>query len=138
MAFRTSSEDFESLAEINITPLVDVMLVLLIIFIVTSPMLVQGLQVDLPRQAAPPLVQKSAEPIILTLTRDRLLLLGDQPVHIKLLAQRLGPLLAGGPRPVYLKGDQQLPYGFVMDVLATLSRMGVEEIGMVTAPPGEQ
>jgi len=134
MAFRTS-EDFESMAEINITPLVDVMLVLLIIFIVTAPMLVQGLQVDLPRQAANPLPQKGAEPIILTLTRDRLVLLGDQPVHPKLLAQRLGPLLAGGPRPVFLKGDQQLPYGFVIDILATLNRMGVEEVGMVTLPP---
>ena len=134
MAFRPTTE-FESLAEINITPLVDVMLVLLIIFIVTSPMLVQGLQVELPRQAAGLLHQKGPEPIVLTLTRDRLLLLGDQPVHPKLLAQRLGPLLAGGPRPVYLKGDQQLPYGFVIEVLATLNRMGVEEIGMVTVPP---
>jgi len=134
MAFRTSTE-FDNLAEINITPLVDVMLVLLIIFIVTSPMLVQGLQVELPRQATGPLKQKGPEPIVLTLTRDRLVLVGDQPVHPKLLAQRLGPLLAGGPRPVYLKGDQQLPYGFVIDVLATLNRMGVEEIGMVTVPP---
>ncbi len=134
MAFRTSTE-FESMAEINITPLVDVMLVLLIIFIVTSPMLVQGLQVDLPRQSASPIPQKGAEPIVLTLTRDQVILLGDQPVHLKLLPQRLGPMLAGGPRPVYLKGDQRLPYGFVVDVLATLNRMGVEEIGMVTAPP---
>jgi len=134
MAFRTS-EDFENLAEINITPLVDVMLVLLIIFIVTAPMLVQGLQVELPREAASTLAQKGAEPIILTLTRDKLVLLGDQPVHPKLLAQRLGPLLSGGPRPVYLKGDQQLPYGFVIDILATLNRMGVEEVGMVTVPP---
>jgi biopolymer transport protein TolR len=134
MAFRTSTE-FENLAEINITPLVDVMLVLLIIFIVTSPMLVQGLQVQLPREAASPLPQKGGEPIVLTLTRDRLVLVGDQPVHPKLLAQRLGPLLAGGPRPVYLKGDQQLPYGFVIEVLAILNRMGVEEVGMVTVPP---
>ncbi len=134
MAFRTSTE-FENLAEINITPLVDVMLVLLIIFIVTSPMLVQGLQVELPRESASPLPQKGAEPVVLTLTRDRLVLVGDQPVHPNLLAQRLGPLLAGGPRPVYLKGDQKLPYGFVIEVLATLNRMGVEEIGMVTVPP---
>jgi biopolymer transport protein TolR len=134
MAFRTST-DFENLAEINITPLVDVMLVLLIIFIVTSPMLVQGLQVQLPREAASPLPQKGGEPIVLTLTRDRLVLVGDQPVHPTLLSQRLGPLLAGGPRPVYLKGDQQLPYGFVIEVLAILNRMGVEEVGMVTVPP---
>ena len=137
MAFRTSTE-FDSLAEINITPLVDVMLVLLIIFIVTSPMLVQGLQVELPREAASSLNQKGPEPIVLTLTRDRLVLLGDQPVHPKLLAQRLGPMLAGGPRPVYLKGDRQLPYGFVIEILATLNRMGVEEVGMVTVPPETQ
>jgi len=137
MAFRTSTE-FDSLSEINITPLVDVMLVLLIIFIVTSPMLVQGLQVELPRETAGPLNQKGPEPIVLTLTRDRLVLLGDQPVHPKLLAQRLGPMLAGGPRPVYLKGDRQLPYGFVIEVLATLNRIGVEEVGMVTVPPEVQ
>ena len=134
MSFKTAAE-YENLAEINITPLVDVMMVLLIIFIVTSPMLVQGLQVDLPRQASSPLPQKGPEPIILTLTRDRLILIGDEPVHLKLLTGKLGPQLAGGPRPVYLKGDQLLPYGFVVEVLATLNRMGVEEIGMVTAPP---
>lgn len=134
MAFRTA-DDFENLAEINVTPLVDVMMVLLIIFIVTAPMLVQGLQVDLPRAAAAALPQKGPEPIVLTITRDRLILLGDEPVHLKLLPGKLAPLLAGGPRPVYLKGDQQLPYGFVIDVLSTLNRMGVEEIGMVTMPP---
>lgn len=134
MSFRTSDE-FESLAEINITPLVDVMLVLLVIFIITSPMLVQGLQVELPRAHSPALEQKSREPIVLTLTRDRLILLGDQPVHATLLAERLGPMIAGGPRPVYLKGDRDLPYGFVVQVLATLNRMGIEEIGMITAPP---
>ena len=67
------------------------MLVLLIIFIVTSPMLVQGLQVELPREAASPLAQKGAEPIVLTLTRDRLVLVGDQPVHPKLLRAAARP-----------------------------------------------
>ncbi|HPC82803.1 MAG TPA: biopolymer transporter ExbD [Thermoanaerobaculaceae bacterium] len=134
MTFRTG-DDFENLAEINITPLVDVMMVLLIIFIVTAPMLVQGLQVDLPRATSAPLPQRGPEPIVLTLTRDRLILLGDEPVHLKLLSGKLAPLLAGGPRPVYLKGDQQLPYGFVIEVLSTLNQLGVEEIGMVTVPP---
>ena len=128
-------DDFDSIAEINVTPLVDVMLVLLIIFIVTSPMLVQGLQVDLPRESAPPLAQNEREPIVLTLTRDRLVLVGDTPVHPNLLAEKLGPLIAGGPRPVYLKGDRQLPYGFVMQVLTVLNRLGIEEVGMVTVPP---
>jgi biopolymer transport protein TolR len=134
MAFKTSSE-FDSLAEINITPLVDVMLVLLIIFMVTAPMLVQGLQVELPREAASQLKPVNAEPIIITLTRQRAVLIGERPLPAGGLATTLGPMLAGGPRPVYLKGDREVPYGFVVQVLAELNRMGVEEIGMVTAPP---
>lgn len=137
MAFRTS-DDFENLAEINITPLVDVMMVLLIIFIVTAPMMVQGLQVDLPQATSAALSQKGPEPIVLTLTRDRLILVGDEPVHLSLLTGKLAPLLAGGPRPVYLKGDQQLPYGHVIQVLSLLNKMGVEEIGMVTVPPPQR
>jgi len=134
MSFKTS-QDFDNLAEINVTPLVDVMLVLLIIFIVTAPMMVQGLQVDLPRQQANPLPHKGLDPIMLTLTRDRLVLIGDRPVHPRMLADQLAPLLRGGPRPVYLKGDRQLPYGFVIEILATLNRIGVEEVSMVTVPP---
>ncbi len=134
MAIRTQNE-FESLAEINVTPLVDVMLVLLIIFIVTSPMLVQGLQVDLPRQAAAPIPQSAKEPVVLTITKDRLILVGEQPVHLQLLPEKLAPLITPGPRPVYLKADRSLPYGFVVQVLATLNRLGVDEIGMVTTPP---
>jgi biopolymer transport protein TolR len=122
------------LAEINVTPLVDVMLVLLIIFIITAPMLVQGLKVNLPKQDAPALTSKTEEPVILTLTSDQIILLGDEPVHIKLLADRLGALLAGSPRPVYLKADETLPYGFVVRVLAVLDSIGVEQVGMVTVP----
>jgi biopolymer transport protein TolR len=134
MAFRTQG-DFDSIAEINITPLVDVMLVLLIIFMVTAPMLVQGLSVSLPQEKAPALPQREVEPVVLTLTRERLVLVGDRPVHPNLLPQALSPLLRGAPRPVYLKADENLPYGFVVQVLAALNRLGVEEVGMVTVPP---
>jgi biopolymer transport protein TolR len=129
-------EDLGDLAEINVTPLVDVMLVLLIIFIITAPMLVQGLKVNLPKQDAPALNADSDEPVILTLTSDQIILLGDDPVHIKLLPDRLGALLAGSPRPVYLKADESLPYGFVVRVLAVLDQVGVEQVGMVTHPEG--
>ena len=135
MALKTSDELGE-LAEINVTPLVDVMLVLLIIFIITAPMLVQGLTVNLPKQQAPALNTKGDEPIILTLTKDQIILLGDEPIHIKLLADRLGAELGGSPKPVYLKADESLPYGFVVRVLAVLDRIGVEQIGMVTQPEG--
>ncbi len=134
MAFRPHSE-LDNIAEINITPLVDVMMVLLVIFIVTAPMLVQGLDVELPQTTSQPLPQSSREPLILTLTRTRLVLVGDEPVHPTMLAQRLGPLLAGGPRPVFLKGDKEVPYGFLVQVLSALNQVGVEEIGLVTAPP---
>jgi len=133
MAFQTS-DNLGDLADINVTPLVDVMLVLLIIFIITAPMLVQGLTVDLPKQQAPALNGKGHEPIILTITRDQVILLGDEPVHVKLLADRLGAQLAGSPRPVYLKADESVPYGVVVRVLAVLDRVGVEQVGMVTRP----
>ena len=129
-------DDLGDLAEINVTPLVDVMLVLLIIFIITAPMLVQGLKVNLPKQDAPALNTESDEPVILTLTSDQIILLGDEPVHIKLLPDQLGALLAGSPRPVYLKADETLPYGFVVRVLAVLDQVGVEQVGMVTTPEG--
>ena len=130
------SEDLDQMAEINVTPLVDVMLVLLIIFIITAPMLVQGLKVNLPKQDAPALNTDSDEPVILTLTSDQIILLGDEPVHLKLLPDQLGAMLAGSQRPVYLKADENLPYGFVVRVLAVLDQVGVEQVGMVTHPEG--
>jgi biopolymer transport protein TolR len=136
MAGKIGGDELGDLAEINVTPLVDVMLVLLIIFIITAPMLVQGLKVNLPKQNAPALTSKTEEPVILTLTSDQIILLGDEPVHIKLLADRLGAVLAGSPRPVYLKADETLPYGFVVRVLAVLDQVGVEQVGMVTQPEG--
>ncbi len=125
------------MAEINVTPLVDVMLVLLIIFIITAPMLVQGLKVNLPKQDAPAISPEDAsEPIVLTLNTDRIIFLDDEPIHLELLGDRLGAALAGAPRPVYLKADDELPYGFVVKVLAVLDRVGVEQVGMVTQPEG--
>lgn len=133
MAVNTS-DDLGELAEINVTPLVDVMLVLLIIFIITAPLLVQGLEVNLPKQGAPALSSDSEEPLILTVTSDRIILLGEDPVHLELLADRIGATLGGAPRPVYLKADESLPYGFVVQVMAVLDRVGVEQVGMVTQP----
>jgi len=134
MASRSSLE-FENLSEINVTPLVDVMMVLLVIFIITAPMLIQGLEVELPREESNPLPQSTLEPVMITITRDRLVLIGEEPVHPSLLPDKLAPLLAGGPRPVYIKGDRNVPYGVVMEVMAALNRLGVEEIGMITVPP---
>jgi len=110
------------------------MLVLLIIFIITAPMLVQGLKVNLPKQEAPSLASKNQEPLVLTLTKDRVILLGDEPIHLKLLPDRIGSLLGGEARPVYLKADESIPYGEVVRVMAVLHKVGVEEVGLVTRP----
>jgi len=129
-------EQLDDLAEINVTPLVDVMLVLLIIFIITAPMLVQGLKVNLPRQDAPSIASKGEEPMVVTITRDHVILLGDEPVHIKLLPEKIGALLGGQARPVYLKADRSIPYGEVVKVMAVLHQVGVEQVGLVTQPEG--
>ncbi len=128
------SDNLDELAEINVTPLVDVMLVLLIIFIITAPMLVQGLNVNLPKQDAPSIAAESDKPLVLTLSTDRIIYLEDEPIHLELLGDRLGAALAGQPRPVYVKADEDLPYGFVIKVLAVLDKVGVEQVGMVTLP----
>ena len=128
------SDSLDEMAEINVTPLVDVMLVLLIIFIITAPMLVQGLKVNLPKQDAPSIAADNDEPLVLTLNTDRIIYLADEPVHLDLLGDRLGAALAGQPRPVYVKADEELPYGFVVKVLAILDGVGVEQVGMVTQP----
>jgi biopolymer transport protein TolR len=128
------SDSLDEMAEINVTPLVDVMLVLLIIFIITAPMLVQGLNVNLPKQDAPSIAAESNEPLVLTLNADRIIYLEDEPIHLELLSDRLGAALAGQPRPVFIKADEDLPYGFVIKVLAILDKVGVEQVGMVTVP----
>ncbi len=128
------SDNLDEMAEINVTPLVDVMLVLLIIFIITAPMLVQGLNVNLPKQDAPSIAAENDEPVVLTLSRDRIIYLDDEPIHLDLLGDRLGAALAGQPRPVFIKADEDLTYGFVIKVLAILDKIGVEQVGMVTVP----
>lgn len=128
--------NMDDLAEINVTPLVDVMLVLLIIFIITAPMLVQGLKVNLPKQNAASIAAKGAEPLVLTITKDHVILLGDEPIHLKLLPDRIGALLGGKALPVYLKADESIAYGEVVRVMAVLHQVGVEQVGLVTQPEG--
>ncbi len=125
------------LAEINVTPLVDVMLVLLISFMITAPMLHQGVEVALPESQAETLPLREDDPLILSVTRDGLVYVRDEPIHPSQLVERLAPLLrAKGDRSLLLKGDRDLAYGKVMEVLDVLERGGIDQVGLVTERPG--
>ena len=139
MAFSISGlgdEDHSELADINVTPLVDVMLVLLIIFMITAPMLHQGIEVALPKANADPITLRVDDPLILSVNRDGLVYVQDEPIHPSQLLERLAPLLeARDEDTVFLKGDRELPYGTIMEVLAILNKGGILQVGMVTEKP---
>ena len=137
MAFqRHSGDPFDHLADINVTPLVDVMLVLLIIFMVTAPMLHQGVAVALPKTAMTNLPSSVDDPIILSITREGLYYINETPVARGLLKERLGAFLKSRKdRTVFLKADRALSYGTVVETLDVLNRMGIENLGMITETP---
>ncbi|MDQ6894636.1 MAG: ExbD/TolR family protein [Acidobacteriota bacterium] len=133
---RQGSDPYEHLADINVTPLVDVMLVLLIIFMVTAPMLHQGVAVALPKTATTNLPSSIEDPIILSITRDGLYYINESPVARGLLKERLGAFLrTRKDRTVFLKADRALSYGTVVETLDVLNRMGIENLGMITETP---
>ncbi|PIE58567.1 MAG: protein TolR [Desulfobulbus propionicus] len=121
-------------AEINVTPLVDVMLVLLIIFMVTAPMMTQGLEVDLPKTTAKTLRQQE-DPIVVTIKQNGEVLLGSVQVSASLLRQQLGALAEQKKRePVYLRADKEVPYGIVVAAMSDIRASGFEKVGMITVP----
>ena len=138
MAFqRQSGDPFDHLADINVTPLVDVMLVLLIIFMVTAPMLHQGISVALPKTATTNLRSTLEDPIVLSISRDGLYYINETPVARGLLKERLKAILRGRKeKAVLLKADRSLSYGTVIETLDLLNRMGIESLGMITDTSG--
>ncbi len=131
-----SDPDEPILSEINVTPLVDVMLVLLVIFMITAPMLHQGIEVALPQAEAENLPSRVEDPIILSVTREGLVYLRDTPIHKSQLVERLTPVLeARQDKSLFLKGDRDVPYGVVVELLDLLHNGGIEQIGMITESP---
>jgi biopolymer transport protein TolR len=138
MAFqRESGDPFDHLADINVTPLVDVMLVLLIIFMVTAPMLHTGVSVALPKTATTNLPATMQDPVVLSITKDGLYYINETPVARGLLRERLERFLQGRrDRIILLKADRALSYGTVIETFDLLNRMGIENIGAVTDTSG--
>jgi biopolymer transport protein TolR len=120
------------MAEINVTPLVDVVLVLLIIFMVTAPFLQGGLEIDLPKVATRGIDVR--EGLIVSVRADRTVAVGDRVVSIAGFEDALSRAGAAR-RPVFLKADQKVPYGTIVDLVARMRRAGVAALGLVTEPP---
>jgi biopolymer transport protein TolR len=126
--------DRRMMAEINVTPLVDVMLVLLIIFMVTAPMLTQGVDVNLP-QANAKAMRAEEERLVITVDMHSRIFIGKQPVEFNRLHPALSAIVAQrADRQVYFRADRSVPYGFVVKVIAEVRNAGVEKLGMVTEP----
>ena len=120
------------LSEINVTPFVDVMLVLLIIFMVTAPMMQQGVDVELPKTTTQPMKVKD-EPLILTIKKDGRLFLGKQEIPQAELQKKLEAIFEGmDGKELYLRADQAVPYGTVAKAMASAREAGATKLGMVT------
>ena len=137
MAFRfgDSSDDLGDMAEINVTPLVDVMLVLLIIFMITAPMLTQGLEVALPQAEGRSFELASNNPAKVTITSAGAVYVDGTAVGSQNLELSLGPMLRNrGIKRALLEADEGVPYGRVVGVLDVMNRAGVQLLGMITRP----
>ncbi len=138
MAFGSSEGgQRRAMTDINVTPLVDVMLVLLIIFMVTAPLIQSGVKVDLPRASAQQM-EHQEEKLVLTITRDRRVYLGNTEIPGAELERKLATnARIQKDKELYLHADRSLPYGQVVEIMAIARRAGVESLGMITDPDKE-
>jgi len=135
MAMGTNSDQLMS--EINVTPFVDVMLVLLIIFMVSAPMMVQGVDVSLPKATSKPL-PTDTEHLIVTVDKDSKVFINEASIPLDGLKEKLSKILENrSDRTVYFRADKTVAYGAAMQVLAEIRAAGVEKLGMVTEPPDD-
>ena len=122
------------MSDINVTPLVDVMLVLLIIFMVTAPMMTQGVKVNLPKTTSKN-IKTTEEPLVLTITRNKEIFLENHKLPMKGLDVKIAKIFENRrDKEVLLRADKDVPYGFVIQVMAKVKKAGIDKLGMVTEP----
>jgi len=130
------------MSEINVVPYIDVMLVLLIIFMITAPLLTQGIQVDLPKAVAQPIENQKDEPLVLSIDKEGRFFLNigespDAPVEDSVVLERVSAVLRrNADTPVLVKGDQNVPYGRVVIGASLLQQAGASKVGFLTDPKG--
>jgi biopolymer transport protein TolR len=139
MAMDASSQrDSTTIAQINVTPLVDVMLVLLVIFMVTAPIIQQGVQVNLP-QAKAGAIPGTEELLVVTVAKNGKVYLNDNAMSLTELGDKLRAIRKlQTDKQVYLRADQDVRYGVVMKTIAEIKQAGIERLGMVTRPSGDE
>ncbi len=131
-----NSDDRGPVAEINITPFVDVMLVLLVIFMVATPMMENGIPIDLPKASAKALSKKDEKPVTLNLTKDARIYLDKEEVYLTSLQPALKKLFAKrSAKEIYIRADGALQYALVAQTMAAVKLAGIHKIGLVTVPP---
>ncbi len=122
------------LSDINVTPLVDVMLVLLIIFMVTAPMMMQGVKVKLPKTASRH-IKTREDPLILTINKKRQIFIENHIIKLGNLETKVKNIFENrSEKEVLLRADKDVPYGFVIDVVSRVKRAGIDKLGMITEP----
>ena len=132
---RRRNDPNKAMAEINVTPLVDVMLVLLIIFMVTAPMLSMGIDVNLPRVKSKS-VDVTEEKLVLTVNEAKEIYLNKTKMQLGEINSKLEAIFSNRiDREVFLRADKNVPYGFVVEVMSEIRKAGVDKLGMITEPP---
>lgn len=136
------------LAEINVVPYIDVMLVLLVIFMITAPMLTQGVKVNLPQAKTSPIAVDSEPPLVISVDKQGLYYLNDENqqsqsmslknILIRVLAEKKIATQNKQKKIILVRGDKQVPYGEIIALMSTLKNAGIENVGLMTEPPSEE
>ena len=122
------------ISDINVTPLVDVMLVLLIIFMATAPMMMHGVKVNLPKTESKSIKTKE-DPLLLTITKKRLIFIEEYKVELRTLKKKLIKIFANrAEKEILLQADKDVPYGFVIKAMSQVKEAGITKVGMITEP----
>jgi len=132
---RRSRKSYSPMAEINVTPMVDVMLVLLIVFMVTAPLLTAGVPIDLPKSQAKQISDEDNKPIEVTVRKDGKIFVGESEVEMDRLITLLTAMTNSDPeRRVFIRGDQKLAYGQVMEVIGAINKGGFRKVALISDP----